>query len=314
MDVKTENEKRGQFQEILLEMAKDSCDIADPETCLSLCLRLTEIYTTNENGEKFRHFYSDIFSVLTLLQQEEADGSIEILGANLSSIREKYPAYSKECGDDGHVSICIKKLYDHVSLDISRIQFLTRTNHTMANTTLRDLQAQLDSFHDEILDAREKTQDSMENYSRLDSQVQELGETMQGLRDSIQAAQGLSKKVSKAKTKISQFKKELEDSKKEYIAILGIFAAVVLTFNAGISFTTSVIQGIAGGNIYRLIGIILLVGIILINLLLGLLHYVNRLIYGRQEEDMNPLVISNTVLCFLLFCLLLAWRNNLFGN
>lgn len=152
MDVKTENKKRVQFQEILLEMAKDSCDVADPETCLSLCLRLTEIYRANENGEKFRHFYSDIFSVLTLLQQEEADGSIEILGANLSSIREKYPAYSNECGDDGHVSICIKKLYDHVSLDISRIQFLTRTN-TMADSTLRDLQAQLDSFQDEILDA-----------------------------------------------------------------------------------------------------------------------------------------------------------------
>ena len=35
-----------------------------------------------------------------------------------------------------------------------------------------------------------------------------------------------------------------KDVQKEYIAILGIFAAVVLAFTGGIAFTTSVLQNI----------------------------------------------------------------------
>ena len=43
----------------------------------------------------------------------------------------------------------------------------------------------------------------------------------------------------------------MESSQREYIAILGIFAAVVLAFTGGIAFSTSVLNNVAKASIYR---------------------------------------------------------------
>lgn len=77
---------------------------------------------------------------------------------------------------------------------------------------------------------------------------------------------------------------ELGKQQREYIAILGIFASIVLTFIGGIVFSTSVLQNIGAVSVYRLAAITLLIGIVLSNMLYGLLYYVNHLVYGNKKS------------------------------
>ena len=46
-------------------------------------------------------------------------------------------------------------------------------------------------------------------------------------------------------------KKEIKGVEKEYISILGIFAAIVLAFVGGITFSTSVLQNISSVSVWK---------------------------------------------------------------
>ena len=59
--------------------------------------------------------------------------------------------------------------------------------------------------------------------------------------------------------------KEIKSVEKEYISILGIFAAIVLAFVGGITFSTSVLQNISMVSIFRLLLVIDFLAFILIN-------------------------------------------------
>lgn len=65
--------------------------------------RLENLYGATEQNESFRHFYSDIFSVLTQIQQDQSLGDINILGQNLDLIRSGYKPQNKD--DNGRI-IC----------------------------------------------------------------------------------------------------------------------------------------------------------------------------------------------------------------
>lgn len=69
----------------------------------------------------------------------------------------------------------------------------------------------------------------------------------------------------------------LEQNKKierEYISILGIFAAIILTFVGGITFSTSVLDNISSSSIFRLLLIIDFLAFILINTLYLLIKFI----------------------------------------
>lgn len=88
-------------------------------------IRLEKLYYSPREDKMFRHFYSDIFSVLLEIKQSSKDiGSIDVLGQNLDVLRKGYNAINYDA--DGNlidISDSIRKLYDHVSLDIARIMY-----------------------------------------------------------------------------------------------------------------------------------------------------------------------------------------------
>ena len=106
----------------------------------------------------------------------------------------------------------------------------------------------------------------------------------------------------------------LEKSKKqqqEYIAILGIFASIVLTFTAGIAYSTSVLENINSISPYRIILISLIIGLVLINALFGLFYYIDRLVNGNDNVNnskVKPMVITNLILLILIAFTLFAWN------
>lgn len=68
--------------------------------------------------------------------------------------------------------------------------------------------------------------------------------------------------------------KEIKSVEKEYISILGIFAAIVLTFVGGITFSTSVLQNISAVSVFRLLLVIDFLAFILINVIYILVKFI----------------------------------------
>ena len=80
--------------------------------------------------------------------------------------------------------------------------------------------------------------------------------------------------------KANTLSEEIQTSQKkmqnEYITILGIFAAIVLAFTGGMSFTSSVLENLYKSSIYRIIFVSLIIGCILFNLIWLLIDFIRN--------------------------------------
>ena len=117
------NEKRQEFRQILLELSADQEILKDPKKRSSFYLRLEKLYYAPDNEKRFRHFYSDIFSVLTQINDGDDQGSIDVLGQNMDILLCGYQAKNSDGVKLIDISDQIRKLYDHISLDIARIKY-----------------------------------------------------------------------------------------------------------------------------------------------------------------------------------------------
>jgi len=264
MNLAKERQQRKEFCDILFELAKSQELLQDATYRFNMYKRLESLYDAEPNTKRFRHFYTDIFSVLTQVQQNPELGDINILGQNLDIIRNGYNPQNKAL--DGQrtidVSDAINKLYDHVNLDIARIAYSDGADRRISGeSSLEALQVKIQTINADFEATEEK---------------------------------------------LSDVESKLDNSQKEYISILGIFAAVVLAFTGGIAFSTSVLNNIAQASIYRMIGISLVIGLVLVNVLFGLFYYINSLV-NKEKKDIFPLVISNIIFVVLLALTVIAW-------
>ena len=103
--------------------------------------------------------------------------------------------------------------------------------------------------------------------------------------------------------------KEFKGIEKEYITILGIFASIIISFVAGITFSTSVLENMHSVGIYRLVLVILLIAFVLLNAINLLVRYIFRL--NKAENCQFPMEKINKILAWLLGLLLLSWALSL---
>lgn len=264
MRILNEQEKRDSLNEILIELSKSQDILKESKDRVAFFIRLESIYYNN-NEEKFRHYYSDIFSTLTLIDGDSSIGSLDILAQNIQTIKEGYiPKNNDEDGKIIDISKEIVKLYDHTNLDIARINY----TKTMTNTTLSEL-------------AKNKLL-----INNLEKNIQESETTFKKLSDqTIKDLTQLSKNV----------QNKQEDMQKEYISILGIFAAIVLAFTGGIVFSSSVLENIDKPSIYRLALITFIIGLIFFNLIWLLTDFI-RDINGKAFRKKWPFIFVNLIL------------------
>lgn len=266
MDIKTESAQRKEFCDILFELAKLDYKITDSATRSAMYVRLENLYHPSSGEEGFRHFYSDIFMVLTQIQQEDMPGNMEILGNNLLSIRKGYRAlHTDSKGNLIDIQDNLRKLHDHVSLDIARINYS---------------------------DAADRKIEQMENIALIRSEVTKAKESVGPINDDLK-----------------KLEVKMNDTQKEYITILGIFSSVVLTFTAGIAFSTSVLQNAHQMSIYKMVFVALTIGIVLLNVLYGLFYYINQLVRPSKSGRLCPLVIANLILLLMMFGTFLCWNS-----
>lgn len=120
-----DDEKRSQFRELLLDLSK-SRELQ--EHFAQISGRLETFYFSDDQKIKYHHYYADIFSTLTEIQNGDSkERTLEFLGSNLQYIRDNYKPIKND------IKLQIEKLYDHVNLEISRLNYsLTVKNETQS--------------------------------------------------------------------------------------------------------------------------------------------------------------------------------------
>lgn len=122
MILRHEQDQRNEFCNILFCLAKSQNLLQDPSKRADMYRRLERLYYAPEKQDRFRHFYSDILSVLMQIEQTPSLGNIEFLGQNLDVIRAGYQSINLDSNNQKiDISDALKKLYDHVNLEISRM-------------------------------------------------------------------------------------------------------------------------------------------------------------------------------------------------
>lgn len=189
-------------------------------------------------SEGFRHSYSSITGIMLRLQKENNDAFVYVMG-NLSMIIK----YMTATGVSEEVVEKMKKLEDHISLESTRYDQLYR------------------AYKDKVDDAQKSMKDVQEQYERINRQYNDVN----GQYDEIKT---LSKNT---RTEAMQLKTEM-------VTILSIFAAIVLTFMGGMSFTASTFHGIAEASVYRLVAVSCICGLVIFNTVVALIYLITRII------------------------------------
>lgn len=121
------NAKQAELVKLLKELAADVSLFKNPKARSNIYQRLEEIYYIDDE-EKFRHFYSDFFPLIVEISENPELGSTEALITNLKFLMDHYQIQNKnQNGDFKNVEDEIVKLYDHINLDVARLNHFTRT-------------------------------------------------------------------------------------------------------------------------------------------------------------------------------------------
>ena len=97
--------------------------------------------------------------------------------------------------------------------------------------------------------------------------------------------------------------KQIKGVEKEYITILGIFAAIVLAFVGGITFSTSVLQNISATSIFRLLLVVDFLAFVLINTIYILLKFIFAI------NDKNTKLLNSACLLIAII-IVISWIFN----
>lgn len=119
-------------------------------------------------------------------------------------------------------------------------------------------------------------------------------------------------KLSDIEKKLKKAEEKIESSQKEYIAILGIFAAIILAFTGGITFSTSVLENMHSSSIYRVVLVILLIGFTLVNMLYLLFMFIDKLVReDKRVIPIKPLITFDISVIAFIIIIVVMWVNGI---
>lgn len=254
-----------ELSKIILELSLEQNTLEDETKRNEIFKRLEAIYYTGTT-DNFRHKYSSIFYSLTMIGGEiDKNTNLDILAQNIKIVNDKYDERVKngECEHD--VGREIFKLYDHINLEIARLNYTEKVKKEMQSMV------ETEKARNELLRIE------------LDKVQRDFNTTVESQSKAINEKQ--------------------EKMQTEYVAILGIFSTVVLAFVGDMAFSTSVLNNIHNVSIYRLVTIACIIGIVFIDLVWVLLNFIRRMVKKNCDDKgwKTPLIISNVILLFIMF-------------
>lgn len=271
-----EQERRDKLIELLFELSKAQDIFREKKKRSDIFLKLEEIYYIPGSDEYFRHFYSDILSTLTQIDSDDNERSLDVLAVNMQAIKDGYQAVNYDGDKLIDISKSIIKLFDHTNLEVARINYTKQLN----NATKSDLAS-----------TKELLEKQREEFDNTKSETETIRNKLR-------------EETEKANKKIEDNQKQMQN---EYVTILGIFAAIVLAFTGGMTFSSSVLNNISKASVYRLSLISFIIGLVFFNLIWVLIDFV-RDINGKTIRKKWLFVVVNIIMVGGIICSCLAYK------
>ena len=216
------------------------------------------------DGNKFRHEYSSISGKIRELNDIDVEGekiyNLDNLLQNVANIYDlavkKQKPYIRS----------LFKLKDHIGLEAGRINAIEQLKWQISNGQA-SVKGQLDYMQSLAIDIAEQIRKSENTLGQLQLQEKQHAKNMESAETTMKS---LNESAEAMEHKI-------ESIHNDSITILGIFASIVLSFTAGIVFTSSVLQNIDKASPFRLFAITLTIGFVIINIITILLVYISKI-------------------------------------
>ncbi len=229
----TNDERRARndkLNRLINELAESQEIFSDKKKYNYFYTKLRGIYLVGDSAS-FMHSHNELFSMLAEL---DSKGKLEILGQNME-VLYKHCLFKK----DEEMKEAVYQLYDHVNLDIARINYIKVVDRRL-ETTGEDLKGKIE-------DAKVAAQ-----------KVQEITDSLTG------TVEAMSNKVNNAYS--------------EFVSILGIFSAIVLVVFGGTSIFGNIISNMKGTYIFKCIIMCLLTGIVIFDIIFMFIYFMPKII------------------------------------
>ena len=241
-------------------------EFAGPNEVAKAAADLCEVYA----DEEFRHRYSNIAGIL---EKSALDSVVGV--ANKEALR---------------------KLETEIDAEQARATCLT-TNLRALITYDPSGPDKIDG--DELILRIQRDRRLEKLYDHVSLEAKRLGYDAGQIRMMIMElnnAQGLlsdtKRRLEEAENSADEAKEKAASLQRETIAILGVFSAITLAFNAGISFTTSSLAELntVAPNIFQVAFVVAVVGFFLLNILYASFAFVHRLVWEKRDaESVKPM-------------------------
>lgn len=258
------------------------CDLEE------ICGTLDGIYFTPDNkpNSEFRHEYASISGKMRELSGEEKDGikvfSLDNLVFNITDL------YDYALKENKPYIKSLFKLKDHISLEAGRIAAIEElkwemdSNEESVKSQLEYTKSLADDFHGQVEESKELLERLQNTANECSKQITESEKTLKELEETSQKIQD-----------------KMESVQKDSVTILGIFASIVLSFTAGMIFSSSVFENIDKASPYRIVGVVLLIGLVITNLIALLLMYIDRVRQVNPGKITYPKCIKVMNVCYV---------------
>ena len=251
--------------EIISILSSDQEILSDDNVVLQIIDKLKQVYTVDQTGKSaYRHEYSRIFGKMKELKDSNPN-CLEILGQNIGLVYEKI---QKDPDINEEFFKCCLKLYDHINLEIARMNYVDNITREIQNST-----------------------------SKLNQNIKEIKDTSDSITNEIEDTKQEAKKL----------RSKLDKAQQETITILGIFSAVVLAFMGGMSFSSSVLESMYLSNVYKVSFICLLIGLVLVNLIYVLFTFIMHINKDRPFKWNRVIILLDLILIGFMVVDLVAW-------
>ena len=250
-------------------MALDSNDLVlDGVTTRRLSHFFSLLYLDADGNVVFRHQYAEISKIIySEMEAAKPDGLLAEKPHTLSNL---------EIGLD-QVMEAVRNLRT-----LTRCRKWQRANGKPSSECADTIDADLRRL-DSVLKSLGKLSDHIAlETTRIEYIVKQN-------RASEEARLSLDRAIAERKEELDGFDRKLTETQekvsRDNIGVLGVFAAVVLAFNGGISFSTSSLEAIgAGSGVIPVLLTVDIVGFVLLNAIGLLLHFVWKMSLGKGSE------------------------------
>lgn len=150
--------KKAQLSNIIFALSKTQDALKSRGRIIKYFSLLEDIYYSENPSDTFRHYYSDIFGWISQIDNDysEDSGDLEILSQNISIIKKEYEkcAFNRK----RNVQKSIDKLYDHINLDIARINYI-KTMQSNSEDEMENISQQLTLLNQQMREEVDKAED-----------------------------------------------------------------------------------------------------------------------------------------------------------